>query len=228
MASHGVLLGGVVACWLFSRLRRKAFTCILDELALPAALFLGLGRIGNFINGQIYGFETDVSWGVKFPSAEGFRHPVALYESFKNFLIIPILLLARRTSRPGEGKLIAHFVFWYGFLRLFADYFRDYGGELFGIGKGQYFNLTMAILGLALIIWSRNRSNTSSLHPAPPLYADYSKRLQVYTKMAAIVALLVFSLTIPSSWTQGVLKEYRERQDKRDKTFSTNPDRPGE
>ena len=153
MASHGVLLDGVVGVWLFSRWRGKNFVEAMNELTIPAAFFLGLGRVGNFINGQIYGYETDVWWTVKFPDAEGVRHPLVLYESAKNFAIIPILLAVRKTSFAGEGKLMAHFVFWYGFLRLFTDYFRDYGNEFLGIGTGQYFNLFMAALGLALYIW---------------------------------------------------------------------------
>jgi len=61
-----------------------------DEVVIPAAFFLGLGHIGDFINSQIYGYVTDVWWAVKFPDAEGCRHPVALYESLKNFALIPI------------------------------------------------------------------------------------------------------------------------------------------
>ena len=224
MASHGVLLGGVVGIWLFSHLRRKSFVQAMDEMAIPAAFFLALGRIGNFINGQIFGYVTDVWWAVKFPDAEGFRHPVVLYESFKNFLIIPILLAVRKTSFSGQGKLIAHFVFWYGFLRLFTDYFREYGNEFLGIGTGQYFNLFMATLGAGLIIW-RTRASRGIGEPAEKksVYTSPGRKAQDETSHAAnqirlnlkrliFIMLLFFSLTIPSSWTQGVLKQYRDRQ----------------
>ena len=219
MASHGVLLGGVVGIWAFSRLRKKSFIQLLDEVAIPGAFFLALGRIGNFINGQIFGSVTDVWWAVKFPDAEGFRHPVALYESMKNFLIVLILLFVRKKSPSGHGRLVAHFVLWYGLLRVFTDYFREYGTEYLGIGTGQYFNFFMAALGLGLLIWySRknyarlavNRSPSSGEAPGKTKRCVSGTILGM--KRAVLVAILLFSLSIPSSWTQGVLKEYRDRK----------------
>jgi phosphatidylglycerol:prolipoprotein diacylglycerol transferase len=226
MASHGVLLGGVMGIFLFSLWRKKSFVQIIDEMAIPAAFFLALGRIGNFINGQIFGYVSNVWWAIKFPDAEGFRHPVALYESLKNFLIVPILLFVRTKSFSGQGLLIAHFVFWYGFLRLFTDYFREYGDEFLGIGTGQYFNLFMAVFGIGLFIWSTRRGREQSvidsftgkpvrLSPVGERSSGKSllaNRVLLNLKKIIFVMLLIFSLTIPSSWTQGVLKQYRERQ----------------
>jgi phosphatidylglycerol:prolipoprotein diacylglycerol transferase len=193
-------------------------------VAIPAAFLLALGRIGNFINGQICGSVTDVWWGVKFPDAEGFRHPVTLYESLKNLMIIPILLLVRRKSSSGEGKVFAHFVFWYGFLRLFTDYFREYGTEYLGIGTGQYFNLSMALAGVVLYIWfSRVRytrhvcGRKSSRQDRPPAAtgqdgraAHGTNRAGLVVRQAVLTAIILFSATIPSGWTQGVLKQYRD------------------
>ena len=73
---------------------------------------MGLGRIGNFIDGQIVGAVTDVWWAVQFPDAEGFRHPVVLYDGMKNLLLMPYLLHVRRTN-PTPGAVAARFVFWY-------------------------------------------------------------------------------------------------------------------
>jgi phosphatidylglycerol:prolipoprotein diacylglycerol transferase len=100
MATHGLLFGGLAGTWLFCRLNRKSFLAITDALAIPAAFILGLGRIGNFIDGQIVGSVTTVGWAVKFPDAEGFRHPVVLYDGLKNLLIIPVLMLAARRALP--------------------------------------------------------------------------------------------------------------------------------
>ncbi len=165
MASHGLLLGGLLGVWLFSRLRRKPFLQVADALVVPGALFLAFGRIGNFINGQIVGAPTEAWWGVRFPGFDELRHPVTLYESLKNFALIPILLWVSARRGVGRGFVLAHFVFWYGFLRLFADLFRDYGGTFLGIGKGQYFNLLMAGFGLVLLAVFAHRARTRPTRP---------------------------------------------------------------
>jgi phosphatidylglycerol:prolipoprotein diacylglycerol transferase len=237
MASHGVLIGAVVGIFLFSWLRHKSFLRIVDEVAIPAAFLLALGRIGNFINGQICGSVTDVWWGVKFPDAEGFRHPVTLYESVKNLTIIPILLLVRRKWSCGQGKVFAHFVFWYGFLRLLTDCFREYGTEYLGIGTGQYFNLAMALAGVVLYIWfSRIRparhvgGRTSSKQARPPTATapdgragHETYRVGLVVRRAVLTAIILFSATIPSGWTHGVLKQYRDAQISEQLTDANKP-----
>ena len=221
MASHGVLLGAVVGSWFFCRLRGRRFLTIVDEIVIPGAFLLALGRIGNFVNGQIYGSTTDVWWAVKFADAEGFRHPVTLYESLKNLAIIPILLVVRRRFPSGSGVPLAHFVFWYGFLRLFTDSFREYGTTFLRVGTGQYFNMLMAAFGIALIIWYSRayRSSTSAgvrgepLRPVvEPRTRTSESRAKLWVKRMVFIALLLLSLTIPSGWTQGVLKQLREQR----------------
>ena len=71
MATHGLLLGALLGIWLFCRLHGQSYLVVTDALAMPAAFILGLGRIGNFIDGQIVGSITSVPWAVKFPDAEG-------------------------------------------------------------------------------------------------------------------------------------------------------------
>ena len=110
MATQGLLLGAVSGTWLYCRLYRKSFLAISNELVIPGAFLLGVGRIGNFIDGQIVGSVTDVCWGVKFPDADGFRHPVVLYDGLKNLLLIPLLLWIRG-RRPAPGVVMAHFIF---------------------------------------------------------------------------------------------------------------------
>jgi phosphatidylglycerol:prolipoprotein diacylglycerol transferase len=224
MASHGVLIGGLASIYLYGLLRKKKFLFIADLVVIPSAFLLGLGRIGNFINGQIYGTLTDVWWAVKFPVVEGLRHPVTLYESAKNFLLIPILLAVRKKSRYGDGKLLAHFLFWYGFLRIFTDYFREYGAEFLGIGRGQYFNLLMAVSGIILFVWSsrggakksevtsEQDSNQRLMAEAIPDEEIWSSKTARICRRAVFAALIIFAMTIPSSWTKGVQKEYLDRQ----------------
>jgi phosphatidylglycerol:prolipoprotein diacylglycerol transferase len=208
MASHGVLIGGLLGPMLFCRLRSKALLETMDELVLPAAVFLALGRIANFINGEIIGSVTALPWGVKFPRAEGFRHPVALYESAKNFAVVLILIIRPRWSRPRRGILLAHFVFWYGFLRIFTDIFREYGKELLGIGRGQYFNIALAVAGVVMFAAPGRRAGPmADARPARTEARPPGKGRRL--KQTLFAALVAFSLTIPSSWTQGSLPPSR-------------------
>ena len=88
MATHGLLLGGALGAALFARRYGRPFLLVADALVIPAAFLMGVGRIGNFIDGQIVGAVTDVPWAVEFPYAEGFRHPVVLYDGAKNLLLM--------------------------------------------------------------------------------------------------------------------------------------------
>lgn len=114
---------------------------------------MGIGRLGNFIDGQIAGSITDVCWAVRFPDLEGFRHPVVLYDGLKNLLLVPVLLYLR-SRRPPRGIVLGHFILWYGFLRIFVDQFREYRTDLLGLPPGQEFNILMSVVGLVLIVWA--------------------------------------------------------------------------
>lgn len=213
MSTHGILLGGTVGTWLFCRLRRKDFLEIADELVIPAALIMGLGRIGNFIDGQIVGSVTDVWWAVKFPDAEGFRHPVVLYDGLKNLLLIPLLLLVRH-FRPPRGVMLGHFLLWYGFLRIFIDIFREYRTSFFGLPPGQEFNITMTLLGTGLIIWAY-RKKQAGVKPLNlyPLNNGMTMDVRKATRFKRLIfrLLLILPLFIPSDWTQDVPARYGKR-----------------
>ena len=156
MATHGLIIGGFTGVVIFCLLRRKPMLVMLDALAIPAALILCVGRIGNFIDGQIVGSVTSVPWAVKFPDAEGFRHPVVLYDGLKNLLIVPVLMHARRRGVP-PGGLAARFLFLYAFVRIFIDYFREYPLTLLGLPAGQTMNILMSAAGIALLWRNRRR-----------------------------------------------------------------------
>jgi phosphatidylglycerol:prolipoprotein diacylglycerol transferase len=204
MATHGLLLGAVIGAWLLCRRYRKSFLILLDELAVPGAWIMGLGRIGNFIDGQIIGSTTAAWWGVKFPDADGFRHPVVLYDGLKNLLLVPALLWIRRYDRR-RGALAGHFIFWYGFLRVFVDVFREYPTTLLGIATGQCLNIAMTVAGLCLLAWSRRSMNRGS----PP--AAVVNMPGSWLPKFAFAVLLAFCLTIPSDWTQDIPARYGKR-----------------
>jgi phosphatidylglycerol:prolipoprotein diacylglycerol transferase len=205
MATHGLLLGAALGVYIFARIWDKPFMAIADELVVPGAVLMGLGRIGNFIDGQIVGYQTDVWWAVQFPDAAGFRHPVVLYDGLKNLALVPLLLAIRRTQ-PAQGRVAAHFVFWYAFLRIPIDLLRDYPRHRLALGTGQTLNLAMAAVGLALLV----RSYLKRRPPfSPPRVARDTSPGR--TTRAAFVLVLLFSLMIPSNWTQDVPARYGKR-----------------
>lgn len=212
MATHGLLIGAAGAATLFSYRYRKPFLELADELVIPGAFLMGVGRLGNFIDGQIVGAPTDLPWGVQFPDADGYRHPVVLYDGLKNLLLIPYLLRVRRTN-PTPGAVAARFVFWYAFARLFIDLFRDYPTHRLALGTGQTLNLVMAALGAVLLFRSRLRRLgrlAPRARPAAPASAELDQPPSAWQRLAFALVLL-FSLTIPSNWTQDVPARYGAR-----------------
>ncbi len=212
MATHGVLLGVAAGTALFSRLQRTPFLMLADVLVIPGAFLMGVGRIGNFIDGQIVGSVTDVWWAVKFPDAEGFRHPVVLYDGAKNLLLMLFLLRVRRTNST-PGAIAARFVFWYAFPRIFIDLFRDYPTHRFALGTGQTLNILMAAAGVVLVIRSRMR-RLGRLGDGPPEVPRVHRPLEQApwkVQRIALFALLAFCLTIPSNWTQDIPSRYGAR-----------------
>ena len=205
MATHGLMLGGLLGVWAFARLHGRSFLEMADLLAIPAAFILGVGRLGNFVDGQIVGSVTRAWWAVKFPDADGFRHPVVIYDGLKNLLIIPLLaLLARR--RPPAGVLTGMFLFLYAFLRIFVDVFREYPTTLLGLAAGQSLNIAMSVGGLALLFARRNAPRPVQLAAA----SEETARCLAWRRVT-FAALVLFSLTMPSDWTQDVPERYGKR-----------------
>ena len=210
MSTHGVLLGVVVAVGLFCRLQGKSLLLIGDQLVIPGSYLMGMGRIGNFIDGQIVGSITSVCWAVQFPDAPGFRHPVVLYDGAKNFLILGLLLLLRRSKRA-PGILAAHFIFWYGFLRIFVDLFREYPTSLFGIATGQAFNIFMALLGAFLLFWFSRKQRAAKAEQTVRVSESPADWKRLWPKRIVFASLLLLPLTLPSDWTQDIPARYGKR-----------------
>lgn len=213
MATHGLLLGAALSTWLFAKLSRKPFLELADAMVIPGAFLMGVGRIGNFVDGQIVGSVTNVWWSIEFPDAEGFRHPVVLYDGAKNLLLIPYLLWVRRTN-PTPGATAARFVFWYAFVRVFIDLFRDYPTHRLAIGTGQTLNIVMALFGVVLLIRShmRRRGRLSPRAAISPIQHESSLDAAPSPfQRLALVGVLLFCLTIPSNWTQDIPARYAKR-----------------
>jgi phosphatidylglycerol---prolipoprotein diacylglyceryl transferase len=218
MATHGLLIGAALGAAAFACAYRKPFLDLADELVVPGALLMGLGRLGNFVDGQIVGSVTDAWWGVRFPDAEGFRHPVVLYDGVKNLLLVPYLVWVRRTNRT-PGATAARFVFWYALLRIGVDLFRDYPTHRLALGTGQTLNIAMTAIGAILLVRSRMRRlgrlspRAVRLEPDGGAPREEASRAVLAAQHTALACLLLFCLTIPSNWTQDVPRRYGERHE---------------
>lgn len=207
-ATHGLILGGAAGVLLFCRAYRLPFRPLLDILAISAAIILACGRIGNFIDGQIYGSITDVPWGVKFPNVEGFRHPVVLYDGLKNALLVPFLIWLRG-KRPPSGRVAAVFVVLYAGLRIPIDLLREYPITNFGIPTGQALNIVMLAGGFALLAINLYRNRDTRAQP-DDLPEPSCRRVTVARRVALPVVLLI-PLVIPSDATRDVPFTYGQR-----------------
>lgn len=215
MSTHGILLGAIIGIILFCKLYRRSFFEIADVLAIAGAYIMGVGRIGNFIDGQIVGSLTNMWWGVQFPDVEGFRHPVVLYDGIKNLLLIPLLLVLRKTNPP-RGVIVAHFILWYGFLRIFVDFFREYRTNFLGFPPGQEFNIFMTVVGLCLLFWFyRGKKNmqvpVSISSTASVIIPPAERKLGIRFQRVVFAFLLLLPTIIPSDWTQDVPARYGKR-----------------
>lgn len=209
MSTHGILLGSTIAVVLFCKLNRRSFLEVADVLAIAAAFIMGFGRIGNFIDGQIVGGLTDMPWGVQFPDLEGFRHPVVLYDGLKNLLLIPLLLLIR-TRSPPRGVVVANFILWYGFLRIFIDFFREYRSSFYGFPPGQQFNILMTLIGVGMLVWIYRRAGDSTDTVERAIVKKVNGN-GIWIKRLVLILLLILPTIIPSDWTQDVPARYGAR-----------------
>lgn len=203
-ASHGLIFGGAAAVLLFCFLYRVEFRKILDVLSISAAIILGFGRLGNFIDGQIFGSLTDLPWGVQFPNVEGFRHPVVLYDGLKNFLLVPLLLWIRSRGVP-PGRVAAIFVILYAGLRIPIDLLREYPTTMWNLPNGQMLNILMVVVGIIMLVVNFYRS-----HDAKTLDSTMPERSLFYRKLL-LGAILIVPLIIPSDATRDIPATYGKR-----------------
>ena len=151
LSFHGGLTGVIVSSYFFCRKKGIKFLELADVMVVPLALGLAFGRVGNFINGELYGRITTLPWAVKFPGAKGFRHPSQLYESAKN-LIIFFTLFSLRNKKMPRGYLLAVFLVMYSVFRFFIEFVREPTVVLGHLTLGQWFNIPMFAAGVWMII----------------------------------------------------------------------------
>ncbi len=161
MSFHGGFLGVVVAMWVLCRNHKIEFAALCDFIAPLAPVGLALGRLGNFINQELWGRPTDVPWAMVFPNDPSglARHPSQLYQfAMEGVMLFIILYWFTRTSRP-RWSSAGLFLLGYGVFRSTAEFFRQpdahIGFDALGwLTRGQLLSLPMIIIGAAIIIWA--------------------------------------------------------------------------
>jgi len=166
MSFHGGFLGVLVAMAFFARQHKLSWLQLMDFIAPLVPLGLGAGRIGNFINAELWGRPTNVVWGMVFPNVDDLpRHPSQLYEfALEGLALFALMWLYSRKPRA-EGAVSGLFLIGYGSFRFFVEYTRNpddgiFGLMSFGISMGQWLSLPMVIVGLMLMIWGQQKSAT--------------------------------------------------------------------
>lgn len=206
-ASHGLILGAAAGVALFCYLYNAPVRRILDLLAISAAIILGFGRIGNFIDGQIYGSLTDLPWGVQFPGVDGFRHPVVLYDGLKNFLLVPLLLWIRSRGVP-PGRIAVLFLILYAGLRIPIDLLREYPTSMWGLPNGQMLNILMVLMGAVLLVINIYRARSK---PDVEFVAEPGPEGNIALRRIGLAAVCLLPLVIPSDATRDVPATYGDR-----------------
>ncbi len=162
MSFHGGLIGVLIVGILFSWRNKKSFWKIADLLIVTVPIGLGLGRIGNFINGELYGRVTQVPWGMIFPKGDPLpRHPSQLYESALEGGVLFLILWFMKDRKLPTGGLLALFLSLYGVFRFFVEFFREPDSQIgFVIGHfsmGQVLSSFMIVGGILLFLYLRRK-----------------------------------------------------------------------
>jgi phosphatidylglycerol:prolipoprotein diacylglycerol transferase len=163
MSFHGGLIGVLLVGILFSWKNKKSFLKIADLFIVTAPIGLGLGRIGNFINGELYGRVTRVPWAMIFPTDNDHlpRHPSQLYESGLEGGVLFLILWFLKDKKLPTGGLLAVFLSLYGLFRFFVELFREPDPQLgFILGPftmGQTLSAFMIIGGIILFLYLKRR-----------------------------------------------------------------------
>ena len=165
MSFHGGLLGVIVSQIWFAHSRNKPFWQIMDLVAPCVPLGLAAGRVGNFVNGELWGRPADpgLPWAMVFPQSGSMvpRHPSQIYQFLLEGLLLFVILWLYARKERREAQVSAVFLIGYGMLRFTAEFFREpdsYLGLLsLGLSMGQWLCVPMVLAGIALWLWAARR-----------------------------------------------------------------------
>lgn len=174
MSFHGGAIGVILGIALCARVKKRPFLQVGDFLVPAVPFGLMAGRIGNFINGELWGREApaDLPWAMVFPTGGDVpRHPSQLYQALLEGLLLFILLWVYARRPRLRGQVSAAFLIGYGFFRFVAEFFREPDAHLgvlsLGMSMGQWLSLPMVLVGVALWVWSTRRGIDDREEPTP-------------------------------------------------------------
>lgn len=174
MSFHGGFLGVITAMALLARKYKLRWLAVTDFIAPLVPLGLGAGRLGNFINAELWGRPTDVPWGMIFPHVDDLpRHPSQLYEfALEGLAFFALMWIYSAKPRP-VAAVSGMFLIGYGVFRSFAEFYREpdngfLGVLTLGISMGQWLSLPMIVAGAGMLVWAyrAQRSIPPGLEPA--------------------------------------------------------------
>jgi len=167
MSFHGGLIGIIFFGLIYVKKHRANFWEIADLFAVTAPIGLGLGRLGNFINAELYGRVTDLPWGMIFPSGGNLpRHPSQLYEFFLEGILLFAILWWIKDRPFKKGTVFCLFFFLYSIFRFFVEFFREPDPQLGLIFSfmtmGQILSVLMGLGSLVLFYFRPKKEKTTS------------------------------------------------------------------
>lgn len=164
MSFHGGMLGVLVAFWWFARKTGKSYFQVADFIVPMIPIGLGAGRLGNFINAELWGKPSELPWAMVFPTdpAQLERHPSQLYQfAMEGVLLFALLWLFSARPRPA-GAVTGLFGVGYGVFRIVAEFFREPDAHLGYLAfdwltMGQLLSLPMVVAGIMIMVWAYRR-----------------------------------------------------------------------
>ena len=165
LSFHGGLLGVIISCLIFTKKNNLSFLRLMDGVALSMPIGLGLVRIGNFLNGELYGRETNGEWGFIFPTDPYglLRHPSQLYESLGEGIILFGLLVYVNKISTSHGVVCSFFLIFYGLIRFIIEFFRQPDAHIGYVisnflSMGQILCIPMILIGFIILFYSRKEA----------------------------------------------------------------------
>mgnify|MGYP003305416939 FL=1 len=157
MSFHGGLIGAVIGSVYFSRKYQTDILNLTDIISLYAPIGLFFGRLGNFINSELYGLQTSGSWGVIFTKVDEYpRHPSMIYEAFLEGIVLFIILSIIKSTKPVYGLISGCFLFFYGIFRFTVEFVRipdAHIGYIYydWVTMGHLLSIPMILLGVVIM-----------------------------------------------------------------------------